>query len=200
MNKFFTPLAGAALIVLAPTAASAQPAAPAQAADPAKLAEAHAIIDIMFPPAQRTKMMDDMLTNISAPMRKNLPLDSIDDPGLKKLMADFLDETLTQERPMLQKHMPRILEAMATAYTHEFSLAELKDIHAFAQTSVGTHYFSRTTAILGDPAVAEVNSEIMADAQAMTQAKIAELKEKVLAYLKAHPDVAAKLKAQNTGK
>ena len=199
MNRFLALLAGAAIVVLAPAAASAQPAAVAQAADSAKLAEAHAIIAIMFPPAQLNKMTDDMLTNISAPLRKNLPFQSIPDPGLKKLVADFADEAIAQERPMLQKHMPQILEAMASAYTREFSLAELKDIHAFAQTPSGTRYFSRMTAILGDPAVAHVNAEIMADAQAMTLAKVAEFKEKLEAYLKAHPDVAAQLKAGNAG-
>jgi len=86
------------------------------------------------------------------------------------------------------------------AYTREFSLAELKDIHAFAQTPAGTHYFSRTTAILGDPAVAEVNTEMMAEGQAMTQAKIAAFKPKLLDYLKAHPDVASKLQAESKSK
>ena len=115
-------------------------------------------------------------------------------------MMGFFDETLTEERPLLQKNMPVILDAMAIAYTHEFSIGELKDIHSFAQTPAGAHYFSRTTAIMGDPAVAKAYADVMVDAQAMTKTMIAGFKEKLLAYLKAHPDVAAQLKAQNAGK
>jgi hypothetical protein len=200
MRKFLAPLAGVSLIVLAPAAASAQPAPAVQAADPAKLAEAHAIIAIMFPPAERKKMIDDMLTNLSAPMRKSLPLEAISDPGFKKLMTDFLDETLAEQRPLLQRNMPKMLDAMAIAYTHEFSAAELKDIHAFAQTPSGTHYFSRTTAIMGDPAVGKVMSEMMVDAQATAKPMLAGFKEKVIAYLKAHPDVAAKIEAEAKAK
>ena len=84
MNKFLAPLAGVSLIVLAPATASAQPAPAAQTAGPAKLAEAHAIIAVMFPPAQRTKMIDDMLANLSAPMRKSLPLELDHRPGAEE--------------------------------------------------------------------------------------------------------------------
>jgi hypothetical protein len=199
MKRFLAPLAGASLIALAPAAASAQPAAAAQAADPAKLAEAHAIIDTMFPPAQLNKMIGDMLTNLSAPMRKNLPWDTIADPGMKKLMTDLLDTTLAEQRPLLQRNMPKMLEAMAIAYTHEFSIAELKDIHGFAQTPAGAHYLSHNMAIVGDPAVAKVISEMMADAQATAKPMMTAFRDKLIAYLKAHPEVARQLEAQDKG-
>jgi len=84
---------------------------------------------------------------------------------------------------------------MAEAYSHEFTLGELKDIHAFASTPSGKHYLSRSTAIIGDPAVAKVNTAMFKDIHDATQEMMPALKDKVMAYVKAHPDVAAKIEA-----
>src|SRR5205823_14437455 len=93
---------------------------------------------------------------------------------------------------VLENHMPDILDATEVSYTHQFSLAELKDIHAFAETPSGARYMSRATEVLGDPAVAKANTALIADAEALSSTMLPEFKEKLLTYVKAHPDVAAK--------
>lgn len=189
-------LVGSALGSL-PASAPAQTASSVQAEQPAKLAQAHAIIEVMFPPAQRDRMVEEMVRNLSAPLRNNLQTPNFSDPGLNTLVQNFLEDVFKQQRPLLQKHLPEMLDAMALAYTHEFSLGELKEIHAFAGTPAGNHYLSRSTALLGDPAVSKANSDMIADAQALSKTMVAGFKDKVIAYLKAHPDVAAKLQGEN---
>jgi hypothetical protein len=191
---------GASLVISIPTTAAAQAPSAAQPADATKLAEAHAIIDIMFPPAERQQMMDKMLNDFLIPFRKNLPKAAMADPGLKAIVNEFVDRSLAAQRPLIQRHLPDMLDAMAVAYTHEFSLAELKDIHEFAGTPAGHHYLSKSTAIIGDPAVVKANTAMVADGQALSTAMLPELRDKVVAYIQAHPEVATKLAAENKGK
>lgn len=197
MNKFVITVAGA---LLSASSAAGHPAQAAQAAatgdEAAKLAEAHAIIAIMFPPGEREAMMDKIMTTITDQMRAPMPAYLSQDPALKKILDDFMSEIEAKERPLLFKHLPDMMEANAVAYTHEFSLAELKDIHAFAETPAGHHYFIRATALLADPAVAKVNKEVAAEARELPQSMLPELKDKIVAYVNAHPEVAAKLQAQ----
>ena len=186
---------GAALIASMPAAASAQaqPAAAAQPDDPAKLAEARAIVQIVSPPADREKMLDALLPKIEAQMRTPLPPAVEADPGLKAVVEGSYKDFMGVAQQVLLKHMPDMMEATALAYTHEFSLAELKQIHAFADTETGHHYLSRSAFVLGDPAVAKANSAMIADIHQLLATKKAELKDKFAAYLEAHPDVAKKI-------
>jgi hypothetical protein len=126
---------------------------------------------------------------LNAQYQQGLIADSVKDPGLKAIISESLDKSLASQKPLLQKHIPAMLDAMALAYSNEFSLAELKEIHAFAMTPSGGHYLSRSTAIIGDPAVAKVNSAIIADSQELALAVRDELKAKIAAYLEAHPEV-----------
>jgi len=188
-------VAAVSLTVLAPTAAAAQPA-PAAQADAAKLAEAHAIIQIMYPPASRQQMMEKMLAGMMAPLHQNMPfLNGIKDPGLKALFKDFFDQMLDQQRLLMSRHMPAMMDAMAAAYSHMFSLAELKDIRRFAESPTGHAYFSRMPNILSDPAVQKVSTDMIADAQQSVKARAEDFKDKVAAYVKAHPEAADELKA-----
>lgn len=196
MHKTITALIGAAMLCV-PVAASATAAqaAPAQAPDPAKLAEARAIIEIMFPPAQREQMLAKMSDDIAAPIRQSLPSNLVDDAGLKTLMDSALNDLQAKQRPMMMKHMPALFEAMANAYTREFSLAELKDVRAFAQSPSGQRYLSRSPALLGDPEITKVNAAIFAESQALVQTEMVGLKAKLIAYFEQHPDVAEKVAA-----
>ena len=154
----------------------------------------------MFPPATRSQMMNKMMTDITAPMRKSLPMDGITDPGLRAIFTDYMDTVLAAERPVIVRHLPAMTDAMALAYTHQFSLAELKNIHAFAQTPSGRDYFSHAMTVISDPAVQKVNADIIADSQQAAKATIGGLKEKVTAYVKTHPDAAAQLQALGQAK
>ena len=88
--------------------------------------------------------------------------------------------------------MPAMFEAMAIAYSNEFSMAELKDIRAFATTPSGSRYLSRSLAMATDPAVRKVNAAMIADAQKLSLTMIEELKARIAAYLEEHPEADAK--------
>lgn len=178
--------------LLTPVLAAAQDAAPPPL-DQAELVEARAVIDVMYPPAERAKIFDSIMANLNDQIRASMPLDAIDDPGLKAIVDEVLGDVSVRHGPMLQKHTPALLEAMAVAYSNEFTLGELRDIRAFAQTSSGGRYLSRAPAIIGDPAVAAVNTAIMTESFELASTVRTELQQKVIAYLTEHPEVAEKL-------
>lgn len=194
MKRLFGPVAAAvSLIVLAPAAtASAQAAPSAQTDDAAKLAEAHGIIQIMYPPATRQQMLDKVMADMTGPMR-NLPLAGITDPGLKAIFRDYMDQTFGQMHAMVVRRLPDMIGAMTIAYAHQFTLAELKDIHTFALTPSGHDYFSHAATVLGDPAVKKVMVDLMADGQRLSQGSVGPFKDRLTAYVKSHPDAAKQL-------
>ena len=191
-------LAAGIVIALPDVAATAQPAASSQA-DAAKLIETRAIIAIIFPASEREAMFTKLQGDIVSQMGALIPASLTADPGLKAIVDDFKNEALGRQRAVLLKHLPLQLDAMAGAYAREFSLAELKDIHAFALTPPGSHYLSKSVTLIGDPAVAKANRDTIADVHAVTQELIPGFKDKAIAYLKAHPEVAKKLEADDKG-
>jgi hypothetical protein len=169
--------------------------AAAQDNDAAELAEARAIVGVAFPPTERDQMMRSLIQQFASQVEAADPMqvEAIGDPGLTKLIGDFRGKMLDDMMPLVKGHLPKILEATAVAYTHEFDLAELKEMHAFAETPTGRHYLSRSSALIADPAVAEVNTAYIRDLQTLAATKKAELKDQLMAYLKAHPAVAMKV-------
>jgi hypothetical protein len=190
LKKLFAPILGACLIASSPAGASVP--TPEQQAE---LAEAQAIIDVMLPPAQRQKMFDDMLTTITNQMRQGMQTEALADPGVNAIVSKYLDRMVEAQKPLLQKHVPAMTEAIATAYSNEFSLAELKDIHAFANTPSGRHYLSRSLALVSDPAVAKVNMAMIKETQQLILGMRDDLKAELLAYYEAHPEAITKGKA-----
>jgi hypothetical protein len=195
-------IAGAALAaaLAASASAAAQNTAPvagtAATVDQVELAEARAVIDIMYPPAERMKMFDTLLINLNEQIRGSMPLDAIKDAGLKAIVDDHLGGLAAREAPVLQKHAPALLEAMAVAYTNEFTLAELHDIRAFAQTPSGGRYLSRAAFIVADPAIAVANTTMMTEAYELAGTMRNELQQKIVAYLTEHPEVAEQLASE----
>jgi hypothetical protein len=199
MRKILESVLGAVLIACAPVAALAQvqPTAVAQLDDPAKLTEAQAIVGVIFPPQNRQEMIRGLLNQFNSQFAGAVPsaFESLHDAGLNAIIDKFRASVPDAVAPVAEAHLPQILDAMAIAYTHEFSLTELKDIHAFAQTPAGAHYLSHSTQLMGDPAIAAANKAYIADVVTVGQSKQAQLKSDVLAYLKAHPDVQKKVEA-----
>lgn len=204
MHKLLASLAGAIIFVSAPALAAPQaaapaPSSPAQASDPAKLAEAHAILDVMLPADRRETTFEKLQTDVFAQMMPKLAA-WMQDPGVKKILDDFIADAKVKQRAVIMKHMPEQLDAMATAYAHRFTLAELKDIDAFAHTPSGRHYLSESLSFMGDPAVAKANTAAMADIRSVTEALLPDFKAKLIAYVEAHPEVQAKIKAEGAPK
>lgn len=189
MKRIWQPVLGALLVAALPSAAAAQDS------DAAELVEARAIVTIMFPPAEREQTIRTLIEQLTSQVRQAIPSDmaAIGDPGLTKMVEQYQDNVVGLLMPTVQAHLPKILDATAVAYTHEFDLAELQNIHAFAETPAGRHYLSRSAALLGDPAVAEVNTAYIREIQAIAATKQEEFRAQIVAYLTAHPDVARKV-------
>lgn len=181
-------------------AALASGTAMAQGSEAAEIAEARAIIGAVMPPEQRNAMVEQVINQLTGQLADSLDLDKLGDPGLLALFTDYRKDLIVAFMPKVRENLPKIAEAMAVAYTHEFSLAELKDIHAFADTPAGRHYLSRSAAIIGDPTVAAVNTAHMRELQIVAAPKMAEFKKRVLAYFEAHPEVAKKIAARENAR
>jgi hypothetical protein len=194
MRRIFWPVAGAILAVTTPAAATAQETPAAQAADPAELAEARAIMEIAFPTAERDETFGTMAGQFLDQFRRAIP-DAVTDSGLKAILDAYLDDLPARLMPMMRVHLPKIIEATAVAYTNEFSLQELEDIHAFARTDTGRRYFSQSAKLVGDPAVAAANTAYMGDLQHLQKTLGEEFMKEVIAYLEEHPEVLEQLNA-----
>lgn len=161
----------------------------------AKLSEARAIISVMFPPAQRDQTIKELMGNIGQSIAA-VPPQFQGEPGLAKLFQDFHDTLPDRIMPIASKHLPMIFEATALAYTRAFTLAQLKDVHAFAQTPSGAYYLTHSLALMGDPAVVAANTAYMKEIQGLQAGVQQDLVAKVGTYLKAHPDVAKRIAAK----
>lgn len=178
----------------------AMPLAPARAqpADPAEMADARAIIATMFPAERQDEIFRRMMEDMMAQMRAGFEIDqSLNDPGLRKIIDEYLDGTPERVMPTLRIYMPGILEATAEAYSREFAPKELQEIRAFAETPAGKHYFSSVTSLLSDPAVAAANQRYFAAVEELLSDDKEKLKAKLVAYLSDHPEVLAKIKPQD---
>jgi hypothetical protein len=199
MKNIYCALAGVALAISIPAfAAVGQTPSDAQSNAGAKLLEARAIVETILPPRSREQMMRDLLAKFTEQMTAVMPSDvrKVNDPGLNKIVDDFHAHIPDMVMPIINAHMPQIMSAMATAYIHEFSLPELKEIHAFAATPAGKHYLSRSLAIAGDPVIATANKAYLTDLSAAMRNESAALRDQLDDYFKTHPEIAKKLVAQ----
>ncbi len=196
MKWIWRPVLGALLVAAPPATAQAQEP------DPAELAEARAIVAVMFPPDERDQMIQTLIEQIASQLEQVTPFDveSFGDAGLTNMVANFRAELVGVIMPTVQTHLPKILEATATAYTNEFDLAELRDIRAFSETPSGRRYLSRSTALVGDPAVAEANTVYFRAIRTIAEAKQAEFTEQLRAYFTKYPELARRVAEARQGK
>jgi hypothetical protein len=166
--------------------AAATPASPADLA--ARRAEAKAIIEVMFPPATREATIQRTIEELNSSMLQTLQVPDVQDPGLKAIFDRFLVTIRAETVAVTQQTFPRTLAATEGAYTRAFTLAELKDIHAFARTPAGQKYVSRSPTLMLDPEVRAANLAAMAEGRARTRAIMEAFKAEVLAYVRKRPN------------
>lgn len=196
-------VAALAAIVLAQQAVPAwaqtpaAPAAPQPASEPvdeARLALARQIIAAILPPDQRDAIMRRMQQAMMASFSANFHLPpQLNDPGLAKIIRDYLDGMPAMMEPVMAQHMPAYLETLAHAYARNFTREELEQVLNFAHTPAGAKYFSRSTTLMQDPEVASEMGTMMRATQQAAMSSAADLQAKIRAYLTAHPEVAKRL-------
>lgn len=180
-----------------PVASSAQSPAPDYVAPADELAEARAIMAVMFPPETREQMMLDLVGSITSQFGTATMQGPIfEEPGIKAIMDEFIAGLPEAMRPMIADYLPRMIEANAIAYTREFTLAELRDIRAFAGSPSGRRYLSSLQGLINDPAVAAVNQQFFAQAGSLQNEQSAIVQAKIKAYLSANPEVIDRLREQ----
>lgn len=178
---------------------SGPPAPASTPSDPQAASLARALVDAAFPPERRDEMMDKLMQAMADQMKSAMPPSLMSDPGLAKIMTDYLAQLPATLRPATAAFIPKQMEAVAEAYARMFTVAELSDILAFARTPSGKSYLQRSMDVMSDPAVAAVNSQYFGQAQTLTQASSVTLGEKVQAYLTAHPEVARSIATHAKG-
>jgi hypothetical protein len=90
---------------------------------------------------------------------------------------------------VISRHLPRMHDAIATAYAREFSAAELGEIVAFGRTAAGRRYFQQSSRLLSDRDVAAANTAYLGEAQQLNQQFSAGVRQEVTDYLAKHPEV-----------
>lgn len=180
-------MAPPAMAQTAPATPSAVPAA--APVDPATLAEARLVAAEIIPPGTYKKVMSGAMSGVMDNMTdaiKAMPLKQIAELGglspkdaaaldkvdLAKIMAIY--DPHWQERTTLTMHAmfdamgdffttlePELREAVAHAYAHQFTLAELTDLDHYFSTPTGAKFASRAMTIMTDPAMIEETKAMM---------------------------------------
>lgn len=191
MKKFALALVTApALFIANPLAAE-----PAATPEPTAIAHAREIVETIMPPDHQSTVMAEMTRAMTYQMRSAMA-DQFTDAGLRQIVDAHLTKVIERIDPVTQRYLPVLMEAMIQAYAREFSVAELIEVSRFAKTPAGRHYFSRSTALMADPAVAAANRTYFAEAQAASLASQNDLRAAIMAYLQKHPEVARKMAEQ----
>lgn len=173
----------AACSVLIPLSAAAE-----TTLDPEALALGESIVTIAFPPELRQAMLEKVMVQTLDQMRAGMRMDQFKDPGLRKILSDYLDDVPATLKPVTSAYIFKQMDAVAQAYARMFTIAELKDIAAFARSPSGRSYLQRSTEVMSDPAVAAVNTEFFEQLHALNAKTAPALRQKMEAYLKAHPE------------
>jgi hypothetical protein len=188
MTRFAT-IASALAAALVTTAASAQPATGTDACvggpvDATAFTLAQGVVETMIPPDKADAMVQDLMRGIMNQMKQGFIKESTD-KGMQEILDRQLKAFPDRLTPLVRKHMPAQKAAMACAYVREFSMSELRDISAFAQSSSGSHYLSRSTAIISDPSVAAANQAYFSEATTYLDAFRDDLVKELAAYANA---------------
>lgn len=183
MRVIFAAIASLALV---PTGAFAREAPVAEATD-SRMVLARQILDISYPEAEREAMFRQVSVQMEQQMLQSMG-HLFDDPDILAAMKDFQKEVSVAQDPLLERHVPLLMEAWARAYAEIFSEPELRDILAFVSTETGKTYMVRSTDVIGNTHFAKANEAYIADAFAVVReklpafaARVEELKAKKLA-------------------
>ena len=162
----------------------------AQTVDPARLALGRQVIAIIYPPERRDAMMNEMVSALMVQIRGGTQLPPMfSDPGLKAIMDRAFASMPARLMPVIIRNLPRMHEAIATAYAREFTNAELTEIVAFGRTPAGRRYFQQSGNLLADRDVAAANTAYIGEAQGLNQQFSAQVRQEVTEYLSKHPEL-----------
>ncbi len=185
-----TALGGTSIEALAAETTSTASSSPSLAVDPERLAISEQIIEIAFPPAERETRTHSLVSTMRDQFTASVDLNTVEDPGLRKIFEDYFASIPDALKPAVNAFIPKQMNAVAHAYARLFTKAELEDVLAFAKTPHGATFMQHSMDVMSDPEVAAANTAYMKDVMALTQTMTADLKAKITAYMKEHPEAA----------
>ncbi|TYC90754.1 hypothetical protein [Novosphingobium sp. BW1] len=190
MKPFATTLAFALSCTAISVPASAQDtSAPTIAAvEPERLAIAERIVAVSLPPAEREEKMHEMLQAVTGQITAAIPLDDVEDEGLRAILREYLADIPEALRPTVSAFLPKQMNAMTHAYARLFTKAELEDTLAFARRPSGSAFLSKSIDIMSDPEVAAANTGYMRDVMALNQEMAGNLQARIAQYMAKNTD------------
>lgn len=182
-------LALAALLHSPAASAQADPvsAVAASDVDPVRLAIASEIVTIAFPEDKREAIFGSAMDATLEQMRATMFSSLKNDPAAEKIVNRKVDSFVAGSKVILRDHMQDLLDALAKAYTREFSEAELSDMRAFARTDTGRHFFQRSSAVMSDPSFKAANEAYMRDLMPSVTRMQTELVDELSNYFRENP-------------
>ncbi len=173
--KFVSVCAIAALSLAVPTFAHAQEN-PAASISLVELQLASEIIDTAYPQGSREPMFMAVSEQMEQQVMASVMQQMGDVPaGARKVIHDWQATVTGQQREILRRHIPAIMQAWAESYANIFSEAELRDILAFVQTDTGRTFLMKSTDVISDPAFASANQAYMDETMALMQDRMPDL-------------------------
>ncbi|MEX0341341.1 MAG: DUF2059 domain-containing protein [Erythrobacter sp.] len=169
-----------ATLALSPSVATAQETASAGTAE-VELQLAREIVAIAYPEPEREAMFQGVSEQMEAQLMRSMgPL--LNDPGALSIIEDFQRDVAEDQKPILKRHIPLLMDAWAHGYADIFSEQELRDILAFVTTETGSAFMLKSTEVMTNPQFAAANEAYMSEAMAVVFAKMPTLVEAMAEY------------------
>ena len=177
------PIASCAALALALTAPAT---AFAQAQPPGTdLSERQAlsqeILAISYPVETREAMFAAVVDQLETQMMAAVS-DDIKDDGAREIVSRFQRDLSQEQRAILNRHIPLLMDAWARSYAEVFSAEELRDILAFVETDTGRTFMLRSVEVMSEPHFAAANQAFMNEAMSAAQQRLPELYAELTAY------------------
>jgi hypothetical protein len=142
---------------------------------------AREIVEVVLPANSAEAVMHQMMSALGQQLKSSMP-GKIDDPAIKAIVDRRIAEVPDRMMPAVRRFLPVQKAAMACAYTHTFSLTELREVRSFAATPAGSRYLSLSASLMSDPAVAEANQSFFRDIQPIQEQMVRDVVDDMMAY------------------
>ncbi|WP_370188418.1 DUF2059 domain-containing protein [Qipengyuania sp.] len=169
-----------AAFALVPTAVSAQELTNTGTTE-VELRLAREILAITYPESEREAMFQGVSEQMESQLMRSMgPL--LNDPGALSIVEDFQKAVAEDQKPILKRHIPLLMDAWAQGYADIFSEQELRDILAFVTTETGSAFMLKSTKVMTTPQFAAANEAYLGEAMAVVFAKMPALVETLTEY------------------
>lgn len=152
-----------------------------QDSEPDRVALAEQIVESAYPVEVREQMFMAVVDQMEAQTLQTVKSQMGLDADALAVLEHWQAEVSREQRVILRKHIPMLIDAWAKSYATIFSKEELEDILAFVRTDTGKSFMLRSTDLLSEPAFAAANQAYMDEAMAVTFEHMPDLMDDLIA-------------------